>query len=111
MSLAEFVSAARVKRDFAGVYEYDGETAYFYLYQMRDGAGGNVADQLRIHVGKITLQEEDVRVVWDATESKVGLFLKGCLWATFNLRSGEKFGGNYEEDRLPQIPKEECFSG
>ena len=109
LSLVDFVSSARPKGDYAGVYEYDGETAYFYLYKTCDDAGGKVADQLLMFAGKSTLREEDVRVGWDASSTKVGLFLRGCLWATYNLQTGMKFGGNYSEDGFPLIPKEECF--
>lgn len=40
MAAAEmFQSAVRSSGDLAGVFEYDGETGYFYLYQT--GAMGN----------------------------------------------------------------------
>jgi hypothetical protein len=34
-----FESASRANGDLAGVFEYDGETGYFYLYETKETRG------------------------------------------------------------------------
>ncbi len=36
-----FDSCVREKGDLAGVFEYDGEAGYFYLYETKRGQGEN----------------------------------------------------------------------
>lgn len=109
MSSGIFESAVRASGDLAGVFEHDGETAYFYLYRLSDGRPERVVDSLHVFSGATDLRDADVTVRWDRCGSKVGLFLRGVLWAVFNPSHGTKFGGGYGATRSPSIPDAEAF--
>jgi len=97
-----FESVIRAKGDLAGVYEYDGETGYFYLYQT--GPNGNkVLGAIHVLSGMSDLADEDVQIRWDHENEKVGLFIRTELWAVFDARDGAKYGGDYEVGALPQL--------
>jgi hypothetical protein len=106
-----FESAVREKGDFSGVFEYDGDTAYFYLYDMRREDQPKIVDAVHILSGATNLEESDVIVQWDKGEQRVGLFLRGVQWAVFNVASSRKYGGNYNTQERAKIPIEEMFSG
>ena len=101
-----FDSAVRMKGDLAGVFEYDGDVGYFYLYQTEGDKDRKVLGAIRIFVGDPDLQQADVDVRWNNVESVVGLFIEGQLWAAFDGNSGAKYGGDYRKDAPPQIPSE-----
>lgn len=103
-----FESAVRSQVDLGGVFEYEGDTAYFYLYDMRK-INQPIVDAIHIFSGRTDLNDSDVIVQWDNGEQKVGLFLRGVLWAVFNVASKRKYGGNYKLTNRPEIPKEEIF--
>lgn len=42
-----FVESVGRSGDLAGVFEYDGETGYFYLYRIGDG-GSKVLDSIHV---------------------------------------------------------------
>ena len=92
-----FESAVRKSGDMAGAFEYDGDTAYFYLYYIDEFKGNKVLDAIRIFSGNSELSELDVAVKWDKSEDKVGVFLRRELWAFFEVSTGKKFGGDYSD--------------
>lgn len=98
-----FESAARAAGDLAGVFEYDGDTGYFYLYVTDEGCH-KVADAIHILSGEPDFSESDLSVRWDAEEHKVGLFIKGVLWAAFDSRGRIKYGGGYKVGGAPSMP-------
>jgi hypothetical protein len=98
-----FASARRSAGDLAGVFEYDGETAYFYLY--RAGNEGNrVLASIHVLSGLPDFQESDVEVRWNGREENVGLFIRGELWAVFNGDTQAKHGGDYHPGTHPELP-------
>jgi hypothetical protein len=105
-----FDSAMRAKGDLAGALEYDeaddptNATAYFYLYRIEDGRVGSVIDAIHIRSGDWAIAEADISVRWDKDERRVGLFIFGALWATFDTAMGTKHGGGYGKDFQPDIP-------
>jgi hypothetical protein len=100
----------RPSGDFAGVFEYDGEAAYFYLYATDGGGGGCIVGAIQVFSGHFDVPTSEVRVAWNHSDERVGLFLRGELWAVFNLSSGGKFGGNYSQTSGAQIPTDELFN-
>ncbi len=90
-----FDSSARSRGDLAGVFEYDGETGYFYLYECGGDAGQKVAGAILILSGAADFAQTDLAVCWDGGEKMVGLFICGQLCAVFDAASGTKYGGNY----------------
>lgn len=101
-----FESAIRTNRDLAGVFEYDGETGYFYLYEAKGDEGQKVIAAIQVVTGSPDFQEEDISILWDNLERTVGLFIRGRLWAAFDGTSRAKYGGNYRANAQPSIPEE-----
>jgi len=101
-----FVDETRSAGDLAGVFEYDGETGYFYLYDRSrpsDGKGSRILGFIHIVSRTPDFAEEDVVVRWSKDEITVGLFIRGKLWAAFS--GGGKFGGDFRNPGVPNIPE------
>lgn len=98
-----FVSAVRSTGDLAGVFEHDGETGYFYLYDQTRPGSQRVIDAIHIFSGRPDFSEDDVDVRWSTDEEVVGFFVRGELWAAF--RRGEKHGGGYRSGGRANIPE------
>ena len=101
-----FESAVRSAGDLAGVFECDGETGYFYLYEIDADHGNKIADAIRICVGRPNFSQSDVSVRWDHWQRSVGLLIGEVLWAAFDPGRNQKFGGDYRSDGTPNIPKD-----
>jgi hypothetical protein len=101
-----FDSAVRSAGDLAGVYEYDGETGYFYLYDTRKEDEHRIVGAISVFTGTSELKERDIVIRWDPTESMVGLFIRGQLWAVFDGERGTEYGGHYRENGQPGVPDE-----
>jgi hypothetical protein len=101
-----FDSAVRSAGDLAGVYEYDGEAGYFYLYDTRNEDTRKVIGAISILTGTSDIKEKDLEIRWDSTESKVGLFIREQLWAVFDSETGARFGGNYRVHASAEMPVE-----
>lgn len=102
-----FDSAVRGEGDLAGVFEYDGETGHFYLYDLSRDDQQRIIDSIHVFSGATDLGESDVAVRWDDRGERVALFLRGVQWAVFNSVTGRKFGGGYRDGGAPSIPPEE----
>jgi len=96
-------SSVRSSGDLAGVFEYDGETGYFYLYATHE-EGKKILGALHVLSGRRTFEKVDVEVRWDATESLVGLFIGGNLWAAFDSSTGAGYLGDYAASVRPELP-------
>src|SRR2546423_13295778 len=106
-----FASSVRTQGDLAGVFEFDGETAYFYLYEMHGDTGRKVLAAIPVFTGDSDLCEEDLAVKWNASERIVGLFIQQVLWAAFNSKTREEFGGHYRPYAKSSVPPKvvSCF--
>jgi hypothetical protein len=100
-----FDSASRSAGDHAGVFEYDGETGYFYLYATNEKESKKVIGAIRVVCGDADFTEHDVGIRWDSTEQVVGLLIRDQLWAAFDLRTGAKYGGNYGSGSQSDVPQ------
>jgi hypothetical protein len=105
-----FESAIRPKGKLAGVFEYDGDTGYFYLYDIRDDDNHRILESIHILTGDCDFDESDVSVQWDTEQKRVGLFLRGKQWAVFNVKTQEAHGGGYKIGAVPDIPVGDRFS-
>src|SRR5262249_21272448 len=85
-----FATSVRPPRDLAGVFEFEGEVGYFYLYSLDESEGRKILDSLHILTGVPDFSKSDVKIRWDSEEQKVGLFIKGVLWAVFIPALGAK---------------------
>lgn len=100
-----FDSSIRSAGDLAGVFEYDGETGCFYLYETKGDEGRKVVGSIHVLSGEPDFAEADVSVRWEPAENKVGLFIRGVLWAVFDSHR-MKYGGNYKAGSSPSVPSE-----
>jgi len=99
-----FDSQLRSIGDLAGVFEFDGDVAYFYLYNTTQPEKKKVLGTIRVLAGTPDFEEEDVAICWDKTESKVGLRIRDKLWAVFDADTGAAYGGNYERGSEAKVP-------
>jgi hypothetical protein len=100
-----FDSCVRSAGDFAGFFEYDGETSYFYLSDLKRADGQRIVDHIHVHSGQHELRDADILVSWNDAETRVGLFIGGELWAVFDLVTKEKFGGDWRLGSQAKIPQ------
>lgn len=98
-----WISTARSTGDLAGVFEFDGDTGYFYLYNMSGERGQKVIAAIHILSGLPDFQEEDIEIRWSYDEKFAGLFIRSQLWAAFDSNTIVKHGGNYSRDARPAI--------
>jgi hypothetical protein len=101
-----FDSAVRSAGDKAGVFEYDGETGYFYLYMTGNIGDRKITHAIQVLVGAPDFSSDEIAIRWDVTEVYVGFFIRGQLWAAFHTETGESYGGNYSAGARPRIPAE-----
>ncbi len=106
MSTQMFDSQLRSSADLAGVFESDGEVAYFYLYSTVQQEKHKVLGAIRVLSGVPDFEENDIAVSWDKAESKVGLRICGQLWAVFDTDTGAAYGGDYRAGGKADIPPE-----
>ncbi len=101
-----FESAVRSTNDMAGVFEYDGDSAYFYLYKIDLPDNKKIVGAISIALDSLDVSENDVVLQWDSLERYVSLWLKGDLWGVFDVKSYKSFGGKYLNGSLVGIPDE-----
>lgn len=88
------------------MFEYDGVTGYFYLCETIAGEASKILAAIHVFTGEPGFEEEDISIRWDATQSKVGLFVRGEVWAVFDLETGAGHGGAYSCGGLSSVPPE-----
>lgn len=92
-----FDSAVRSIGDLAGVFEFDGETSYFYLYRVDAEEGNKVVEAIKVGVGELSYNQAEVKIHWSADESMVFLRIVGRVVAVFDCVGEKKYG----DDLLP----------
>jgi hypothetical protein len=97
-----FESAVRPNGDLAGVFEYDGETSYFYLYRTGN-QGDKVLDSIHVASDAPDFTASDLEIRWTKNATRVGLFIRGDLWAVFDAEKGAKHGGDYRPKTCPAL--------
>jgi hypothetical protein len=104
-----FLNAVRAQKDLAGVFEYDGDVAYFYLYDLRLPDGKKIKDSIRIFVGGAEFSESEAQVRWSDNGERVGLFVRGRPLAIFDIAGSRKYGGGLTLSNAAPIPPEAAF--
>ena len=79
-----FESAVRLAGDYAGVFECDGETRYFYLYRLDANAGHKIVSTLNVGLKASQLLDQHIRVVWSDNQSTVYLKVEGEVVAALS---------------------------
>jgi hypothetical protein len=88
-----FESSIRSFGDLAGVFEYDGEDGYFFLFDLTKDKGKQCSGVISVNSADDDLGTSDIAIKWSRSEEIVGLYIGGRLWAAFD-QNGRKFGSN-----------------
>jgi hypothetical protein len=75
-----FLTSTRSNGDFSGVFEFDGETSYFYLYSIGNPDEEKIVGAIGLPHGITKDSEVDLSIRWNDQESKVGVFFKIICW-------------------------------
>jgi len=100
-----FESCVRSAGDLAGVFEYDGETGYFYLYATGAAGEARVLDAIHVVSGEASFAASDIAIEWDRGERCVGLTIRGQLRASFDTTNMTKLGGTPRKGPQSAMPK------
>ncbi len=95
-----FDNCVRSGGDLAGVFEYDGEVGYFYLYE----TDKKIIDAIHIVTGHNDFNESEISIRWNADEDMVALYIRSRIWAIFDTLCKQKHGGNYRNAAAPTVP-------
>lgn len=79
-----FASSLRSAGDLAGVFEFDGDASYFYLYRVGADKGSKVIAAVKIGVGDPPFLDSEVDIIWSKGERLVSLQVAGSIVATFD---------------------------
>ena len=101
-----FDSSVRSAGDLAGVFEYDGQTGYFYLHDFSREESQKVLAAIRVVVTTPDFDQSNVELKWDKAERHVGLFIRSVIWAAFDTKTGAAFGGDYAAGARSKVPQE-----
>ncbi|MDI1478321.1 DUF2251 domain-containing protein [Polyangium sp. y55x31] len=100
-----FESCVRSAGDLAGVFEYDGETGYFYLYATGATGEARVLDAIHVLSGEADFAVSDIVIAWDQGETRVGLAIRGQLRASFDTTNMAKLRGAPRNEPQTATPK------
>jgi hypothetical protein len=99
-----FDSSMRPSGDIAGVFEFDGETGYFYLYEMSSDGENKIKGALNIHIDNVTFAPSDVLINWSSDWNITYLKISNKVYAVFDCRSGIGYSGNISTGVEAVIP-------
>lgn len=91
--MSNFIVDESGPNGLVGVFEDDGDTGYFYLY---DADADTILDDLQIYsdAKALRLDEQDVEVVWSSDEQKCGVRIwngmRGIIDVTGNTKVHSK---------------------
>ncbi len=97
-----FKSLVRDKGDLGGVFEYDGDTGYFYLYNLSASANSKIRGGICIFPGPTFVDESKISIKWNKRQNIVSLVIDGLIWAAFE-ENGTPHGGRYTEGRTSSV--------
>ena len=96
--------------DFAGVFERDDETSYFYLYDLNSLPNKKILGVIQIQHDIFENPSSVIAVRWDNSQSQVALIYKGNAIAMFNVLDGIGYGSAFTPMLLTPIPPDQRFS-
>lgn len=85
-----FDSSTRSDGRYAGVFEFDGEVAYFYLYRIRAGSDGEIVGAIPVKQWKSQYTNDDLSIFWSDSERLVSAAVCGVTCATFDVAQPER---------------------
>ena len=60
-----FMASTRSTGDLSGIYEYDEDVGYFYLYQIDDSSTNTILAAVRVVSGPQEFVEDDIDIRWN----------------------------------------------
>src|SRR5262245_2730403 len=99
-----FLSSLRHDSEFAGVFEADEDTGYFYLYKPENLEGQRVLGAIHVWSGEPPIKKRQLSIEWSKDDTVVGLLIDGRPWAAFETETGKRHGGEYSSSRKPRVP-------
>lgn len=96
-----YKSVLHPSNGMGAVFEDDGETGYFYLWDENATDEMKIRGALRIYNSPKELAKEDVDVRLNSAGTKAGLFIHDVLWAVWDLQNATSTGGDYVPTGLP----------
>lgn len=104
-----FIVADVGPNGLACVFEDDGETGYFYLY---DKNGRGILDDLHIYTRaeNIDITENEVAVLWSADGSKCGVLIRNGMRGILDIRRNRKIAVKFESPDSPPITDPEWLN-
>jgi hypothetical protein len=95
-----FKGESQPSGDLAGVFEYDGEVAYFYLCRRTAPENEKVVSAIHVLTGKPDFGAEDVSIAWDDHRRKVvSGFAGGCGRSSMSKQARRTVGTTTHELR------------
>jgi hypothetical protein len=101
MQMEMFVDCVSEEGEWVGVFEYDGETGYFYIYNLAFDVGSRVVESMLILTGAPDFAEAEVAVRWARDGTSVGLFIRDVLWGLFNVSTRGHESARYQTGAKP----------
>ncbi len=98
-----FESSVRSHGDLAGVFEYDGEEGYFFLFDLTKEKGKQCSGAISLNSASADLRVADISIKWNRSEKVVGLYVGGDLWAAFD-QQGRKFTAITAREKRETFP-------
>jgi hypothetical protein len=104
-----FESETNSAETLAGVFEFDGEASYFYLYKILEGDEYEILNNIRIQINSSPdFNSSDIEILWQSRDRFLCLKIKNIIWAVFDIQSNQTYGGNYSLNEVPKIPLTIC---
>lgn len=99
-----FLTSVRSAGDYGGVFEYDGDTSYFYLYHIGGADGDRVVGAVHIGSGEPDYSSERISISWADNENIVYLQIESQVCAAFECTTRVAFGGKFSRKTPPPLP-------
>jgi hypothetical protein len=106
MSPREIHKSSLSELGVGAVFETEDGVGFFYLYDDRRKVGAKIVAALRVCDQGHGLSDVEIDLVWDSSDTKVGLEIRGELWAVFNTKTMKGFHTPYRRGKAPQLGKE-----
>ena len=85
-------------------FEEEEGVGWFYLFDDRREETKKIVTALKICSRGHGLKGKDLKLVWDKTGIKVGLQIRGEVWAVFDTRTLKSHSSRYTPDGEPGLP-------
>jgi hypothetical protein len=85
-------------------FEVEDGVGWFYLYDDNRAKTQKIATALKVCSPGHGLKGKDIKLVWDKSGVKVGLQLRGSVWAVFDAKTRKSYCSHYTPHGKPSLP-------